>query len=82
MGSNFFYFYLWSKGIAEILMNRPHARNSLGKVLVEEVSGYLVQTFHYLVTIDVYHVPSLICRIWSGTLMCNKGLNMYIVNTG
>ncbi|POI28860.1 hypothetical protein CIB84_007387 [Bambusicola thoracicus] len=27
-----------SGGIAEILMNRPHARNSLGKVFVDEVS--------------------------------------------
>ncbi|XP_039567251.1 enoyl-CoA hydratase domain-containing protein 2, mitochondrial isoform X3 [Passer montanus] len=31
------------KGIAEILMNRPHARNSLGKVFVNELFGALEQ---------------------------------------
>lgn len=33
------------QGIAEILMNRPHARNSLGKVFVNEVSMGLACVF-------------------------------------
>lgn len=42
---------LFTKGIAEIQMNRPHAKNSLGKLFVNEVSKSLSLIFNYVTTV-------------------------------